>query len=316
MLEINEWIVILLIEMLLFLDIAHMKDREDFLKLLNKVERLPIGKTYAGDKSIPVPKSENAEIYQRAVFDIPVSGRKRVRFAHDGTIREAVLKPGDILFSAPGIWKITEWDLPHELFCLVIGKEYLRFTYVDYRKADPECKRPVCRNYYHSHMPPAPLIRDLMKNLITLNRESQNPDAVRFLVRSIISLSRDFLQKDDPAHSTGKKERTFLLLMEYLSENFTRQITREEVAKVFHLNPCYVSRRFREKDGKTFGEVLRDLRMEHAAYLLTLDDMLIDEIAMLCGYISTQTFTMVFRQHFGLPPGKYRAMNRRDHTSP
>jgi len=299
-----------------FQENALMKDREDFLKLLNKIERLPIGKTYAGDKSIPVPKTENAEIYQRAVFDIPISGSKHIRFAHGGTIREAVLHPGDILFSAPGIWKITEWDLPHELFCLVISREYLRFTYVDYRKVDPECKRPVCRNYCHSHMPPDPLIRDLLRNLITLNRESQNTDAARFLVRSIISLSRDFLQKDDPARSAGKKERTFQLLMQYLSENFTRHISREEVAKVFHLNPCYVSRLFREQDGKTFCRALRDLRMEHAAYLLTLDDLLIDEIAMLCGYMSTQTFTMVFRQHFGLPPGKYRAMNRQDHALP
>lgn len=299
-----------------FQDNVLMKDREDFLELLNRIERFPIGKTYAGDRSIPVPKSENAEIYQRAVFDIPISGRKHVRFAHRGTIREAVLNPGDILFSAPGIWKITEWDLPHELFCLVISQEYLRFTYVDYRKVDPEWKRPVCRNYYHSHMPPAPLIRDLMRNLITLNCESQNPVAARYLVRSIISLSRDFLQKDDPACSAGKKERTFQLLMEYLSENFTRQITREEVAKVFHLNPCYVSRLFREKDGKTFCEVLRDLRMEQAAYLLTLDDLLIDEIAMLCGYMSTQTFTIIFRQHFGLPPGKYRVMNHQNHAAP
>lgn len=291
-----------------------MKNREDFLKLLDGIESLPIGKTCAGDNSVPIPKSENVEIYQRAVFDIPISGEKRVRFGHGGTIHEAVLKPGDILFSAQGIWKITEWDLPHELFCLVISKEYLRFTYVDYREIDPEYKRPVCCNYYHSYLPPSPLIRDLLRNLITLNRESKNADAARFLVRSIISLARDFLQKDGPERSAGKKERTFQLLMEYLSENFTRQISREELAKVFHLNPCYVSRLFREKYGKTFCEVLCDLRMKHAAYLLTFDDLLIDEIAMLCGYMSTQTFTMVFRQHFGLPPGKYRTMNHRNHT--
>ena len=114
-----------------------MKDREDFLKLLDRIEELPIGKTYAGDNSVPIPKSENVEIYQRTVFDIPISGKKHIRFAHDGTIQEAVLLPGDILFSAEGTWKITEWDLPHELCCLVVSKEYLRFTYVDYRKIDP-----------------------------------------------------------------------------------------------------------------------------------------------------------------------------------
>ena len=39
-----------------------MKDREDFLKLLDRIEELPIGKTYAGDSSVPIPKSENVEI--------------------------------------------------------------------------------------------------------------------------------------------------------------------------------------------------------------------------------------------------------------
>ena len=58
------------------------------------------------------------------------------------------------------------------------------------------------------------------------------------------------------------------------------------------------------------AELLRVLP-ERTAY-----DLLIDEIAMLCGYMSTQTFTIMFRQHFGLPPGTYRVMNHHNHASP
>lgn len=287
-----------------------MKNKYDFIKILNSIEKRRAGHFFAGDLSMPVPESENAEVYPRAVFDIPISGRKRVRFGRDGILNEQIIKPGDILFSAPGVWKCPIWDLTHELFCLVITTEYLRFTYVDYRKADPECRRPICWNYYHTFRSPDPLIRDLLRNLITLTGEKPDSPAAILLARSIILLSKDFLENDQPRHAAGKADRTLELLMQYLSENFSTHVSRQDVSEHFHLNACYISRLFREHCGKSFSEVLREYRMEHAAYLLKEGDMLIDEVAMLCGYSSTQTFTTMFRLYYGLPPAQYRLNNR------
>lgn len=113
-----------------------MKEKADFIEILEKVTHILFSshqRFFAGDNSCKNIESKNVEIYQRPVFDIPLTGKKRVCFSNNGNIREEVLYPGDILYTPAECWKCTKWDLPHELFCLIIDEEYLRYTYVDYR---------------------------------------------------------------------------------------------------------------------------------------------------------------------------------------
>ena len=49
------------------------------------------------------------------------------------------------------------------------------------------------------------------------------------------------------------------------------------------------------------------VRMQHAAQLLAVENMSIDEIARTVGYSSRSHFSRAFKDHSGLPPKDFRS---------
>lgn len=252
------------------------------------------------------PDHEGIEVYPRHVFDIPLSGVKHILHGTGTERREENLTPGEALFTPPESWKLPLWDSPHELFCLVYSADFLRCTYVDYSSPDPEKRRPVCTHFYHTSAAPTPALRKLLHLLAEVDDETAAAD----LARALFRLTRSFLTNDTQSR-TGKAERTFQEIRQYMAENFCLPLTREETAAYFQLNPNYLSRLFRQRSGSSFSEILRSMRLEHAAFLLRATDLLVDEITLQCGYQSTPFFTSAFHRHFGLPPGQYRLKHKK-----
>ena len=239
------------------------------------------------------------------MFDIPLSGVKHILHGTGTERREENLTPGEALFTPPESWKLPLWDSAHELFCLVYSADFLRCTYVDYSSPDPEKRRPVCTHFYHTSAAPTPALRKLLHLLAEVDDETAGAD----LARALFRLTRGFLANDNRSR-TGKAERTFQEIRQYMAENFCLPLTREETAAYFQLNPNYLSRLFRQRSGSSFSEILRSMRLEHAAFLLRATDLLVDEITLQCGYQSTPFFTSAFHRHFGLPPGQYRLKHK------
>lgn len=252
------------------------------------------------------PDHEGLEVYPRHVFDIPLSGVKHILHGTGTERREENLTPGEALFTPPESWKLPLWDSAHELFCLVYSADFLRCTYVDYSSPDPEKRRPVCTHFYHTSAAPTPALRKLLHLLAEVDDETACAD----LARALFRLTRGFLANDNRSR-TGKAERTFQEIRQYMAENFCLPLTREETAAYFQLNPNYLSRLFRQRSGSSFSEILRSMRLEHAAFLLRATDLLVDEITLQCGYQSTPFFTSAFHRHFGLPPGQYRLKHKK-----
>lgn len=251
------------------------------------------------------PDHEGLEVYPRHVFDIPLSGVKHILHGTGTERREENLTPGEALFTPPESWKLPLWDSAHELFCLVYSADFLRCTYVDYSSPDPEKRRPVCTHFYHTSAAPTPALHKLLHLLAEVDDETAGAD----LARALFRLTRGFLANDNRSR-TGKAERTFQEIRQYMAENFCLPLTREETAAYFQLNPNYLSRLFRQRSGSSFSEILRSMRLEHAAFLLRATDLLVDEITLQCGYQSTPFFTSAFHRHFGLPPGQYRLKHK------
>lgn len=276
--------------------------RTDAAHLLDYIlTEIPPRRIAAAHRHPEPPEQEGLEVYPRDVFDIPLSGVKHILRGTGRERCEENLRPGEALFTPSESWKLPLWDSPHELFCLVYSADFLRCTYVDCSVPDPEKRRPVCTHFYHTAAAPTPALRKLLHLLAEVDDETAAAD----LARALFRLTRSFLTNDTQSR-TGKAERTFQEIRQYMSENFSLPLTREETAAYFQLNPNYLSRLFRQRSGDTFSGLLRSMRMEHAAFLLRRTDLLIDEITLQCGYQSTPFFTSAFQRHFGLPPGQYR----------
>ncbi|MBV8519518.1 MAG: helix-turn-helix transcriptional regulator [Acidobacteria bacterium] len=78
---------------------------------------------------------------------------------------------------------------------------------------------------------------------------------------------------------------------------------------------AHFARVFRARFGCTPGELLRQLRVEHAQSLLASTDVPLAEIALAAGFSSQSHFTATFRAYAGVTPAAFRR-DARDKTQP
>jgi AraC family cel operon transcriptional repressor len=78
----------------------------------------------------------------------------------------------------------------------------------------------------------------------------------------------------------------------------------------------HVCRSVKQHFGTTPSVLVNQIRMEHAARLLTGAELSATEIAMACGLENMSHFHDLFRQHFGATPRAYRLTHQRDPVQP
>jgi len=96
----------------------------------------------------------------------------------------------------------------------------------------------------------------------------------------------------------------------YIRSNYL-SVTLEQAAEYFHYNKSYLSRFIRSCFGKTFTDLVTELRLDQAREYLRGTAKSISDIAMLTGYASTDHFSRMFRKYTGVSPGTYRAQHQR-----
>lgn len=94
--------------------------------------------------------------------------------------------------------------------------------------------------------------------------------------------------------------------MLYISNNFSKYLTLEEVATYVHLNPAYFSSVFKQSSGSSFKEYLNMVRVEESKRLLANTDYSIIDIAIATGFEDQSYFSKVFKKYTGLTPKQYR----------
>lgn len=103
----------------------------------------------------------------------------------------------------------------------------------------------------------------------------------------------------------GKNSDVGRLLINYLSNNY-KDATLEKTAEYARYSQTHICRIFKDNIGKSFSEVLTDIRLEHAKYALLSTDKAIKEIAEDIGYGSVEYFQRLFKRQTGITPGDYR----------
>lgn len=91
----------------------------------------------------------------------------------------------------------------------------------------------------------------------------------------------------------------------YIENNYTQDISLNNIAKEVHLNPSYLSRKIKEYTNLGFSKYLLQLRMEKAIELLR-QDYSIKEVAKAVGYNDYRQFSTQFKDYTGESPSRYR----------
>jgi AraC family transcriptional regulator len=108
----------------------------------------------------------------------------------------------------------------------------------------------------------------------------------------------------------GPVDRRLRRAVEFMHDNFGREIAVEEIAAAAYLSEYHFSRLFKQISGVTPHVYLANLRLERARKLLAETALPISEIASLVGYQSQSHFTKMFKSVAGVTPRVYREAAR------
>ncbi len=94
---------------------------------------------------------------------------------------------------------------------------------------------------------------------------------------------------------------------EFLEENFSKDISLDDLAERYKTTPAYVSKCFKKLFGIPLTSYLAEKRISFASYLLTeMKNLSIEEIGTICGFNNRIHFTRSFKKRRGVPPTEYR----------
>lgn len=95
-------------------------------------------------------------------------------------------------------------------------------------------------------------------------------------------------------------------ILDYVQENYMRELSLEDVAEQVNLSVGYLSNYFKGKMGMNFVDYLTKLRIEKAKELLMDTNEKIYKIAEQVGYQNSQYFVTIFKKRTGVTPAEYR----------
>lgn len=97
----------------------------------------------------------------------------------------------------------------------------------------------------------------------------------------------------------------------YIRQNY-KNVTLKSTAGHFYLSPQYLSMIIKQQTGKSFTEILRSIKMQHAHEMLLNTKMKIDDICEAVGYRDTTQFIRTFKKQFGSTPKQYQKQYAND----
>jgi len=130
----------------------------------------------------------------------------------------------------------------------------------------------------------------------------------------ILLLFYDFLNSIDE-HYMDKKIPTKNVYMtravEYIKQNYNKNISVENIANLLGIERSYLSRLFKTYKNKSTQNYIIDYRMNKAKRLFEEEDMNVSQVCAAVGYTNIYCFSRIFKSRVGMPPKEYMEQCRK-----
>lgn len=176
----------------------------------------------------------------------------------------------------------------------------------------------VCR-YVTDHCPESQIIilsaysdfsyaRAALRNgaceyILKLDLVEELPRAVRKAIRLLETQQTAVLEEAPPPNAP---KALYGQMVRYVSQNYRRNITLQDLAEHLHASQSYLSRLYKSCSGSNlFDDILRR-RIEKAKECLMASDWKIQEVAAYVGFEDAAYFSKVFKRYAGETPKEFR----------
>jgi len=107
-----------------------------------------------------------------------------------------------------------------------------------------------------------------------------------------------YINKECPAEKAIK----------YIEENYNRKIKVQDLASACCIHPNSLARKFKENQGCTIREFIKNYRINASMILLRKSKLTVETIAYNVGFETVSLFNRLFKQSTGISPSLYRKM--------
>lgn len=97
-------------------------------------------------------------------------------------------------------------------------------------------------------------------------------------------------------------------ILSYIYDHY-QTVTLHGLAEQFHFTTVYCSRLIKNYTGKSFKDLLKDIRLKKAENMLITTNMKISAVSEHLGYENKESFIRLFKQVYGMSPGTYRNLH-------
>lgn len=226
----------------------------------------------------------------------------------------APLGPGDLVLVGPGLPHI--WQHEPNARCPLARALLIQFeeSFLGERLLQLPALRSVrhllgrASRGIHFADPTRTVVASMMTGMTRL----QGLDRILHLLRILgvladsddgVPLASASYASESQPYDEERMNRAFQFLNAHLGE----EVRLAAVARHVSLSEGAFSRFFRVHAGKTFPELLNELRIGRACRLLLEEDNNISEVAYACGFTNLSNFNRQFRRLKGASPREYRA---------
>lgn len=133
-----------------------------------------------------------------------------------------------------------------------------------------------------------------------------------YLMQMLLIMVRETIECPRNVHNgynfeTYGKSYAVKRIINYMSENFEKKISLDQIAHNMYLSPVYVSKIFKEETGESPINYLIKIRLEKAKAILERGEGgSIKSIANEVGYEDVYHFSKLFKKYYGVSPLNYK----------
>ncbi len=107
-------------------------------------------------------------------------------------------------------------------------------------------------------------------------------------------------------HGAKKADKTISEVIDFIKENYDKNITLDLLATTFNLSKQWLILRFKKETNTTPMMYLNGFRMKMAKEFLLQQKMTVGEVAFACGFETPYYFSNAFKKTFGVSPTVWR----------
>ena len=141
------------------------------------------------------------------------------------------------------------------------------------------------------------------------HRENVNPLRILSGVLELLGAMYEHIPPEQ--RTVSPQDDAFRHVIEYVNENFTKEMSTASLSRQFGYNESYFCRRFKKATGLNAMKYIQILRLEYARKLLEKSDAPLGVLAQQCGFSDIYHFTHCFSRHFRESPSAFRKASHR-----